>query len=51
VDASDSFEDIRVAHTKFLEHILLDCLTYNKLTWTTVPEHTHTHTHTHTHCT
>jgi len=48
VDASDSFEDIRVAHTKFLEHILLDCLTYNKLTWTTVPEHTHTHTHTHT---
>ena len=36
MDASDSFETIRVAHAKFVDHILLDCLTYNKLTWTTV---------------
>jgi len=36
MDASDSFETIRVAHAKFVDRILLDCLTYNKLTWTTV---------------
>ena len=29
----DSFETIRAAHDKFIHRILLDCLTYNKLTW------------------
>ena len=36
INTSDSFETIRSAHSRFVDRILLDCLTYNKLTWTTV---------------